>query len=469
MTEPLDLRAKGWLNRLLGAYLAAYDPDQARQAVASMLTDLAGAPPDLQSHHLALRRLEGIGLRPCRLAICPSLVEALGDDLAREDLEAIGLLTTQWDILQDIAWLHRNESGPLESQLELLTIMSLGLKDYSLAHELHRAHLEEVAGEEVDVAVLAVLAERVETRLAPKGKMLHSQAALSIGIGLAYIEARVLARIASLYYERSAIEEEGIDRLHELSKAEKVDLVEVLVYLAWADGKIAKEERLLIEHQVSLADLDEATSKRLLDRLDAQPRDALDLSPLEAGARRFILEQAILLSLVDDDQAEAELALLGEVARQLGGTEQELEEIMVGVAAFYERNRLLIRDFGPVSGSLGRLRRLVVDRVAGAIRSNLGKLVQEIKETGELAVLLGAASVRELTDEESTKVKSQLIDICKTVPALAVFLLPGGALVLPVLIKLLPFNLMPTAFSDAPDPKPPPPEFPPTRQYPAVS
>ena len=117
----------------------------------------------------------------------------------------------------------------------------------------------------------------------------------------------------------------------------------------------------------------------------------------------------------------------------------------------------MIRDFGPVSGALGRLRRLVLDKVTHAVRSNMLKLVQEIKETGELAKLLGLASIRELTPEEGAKVKSQLLDICKTVPALAIFLLPGGGLLIPVLIKLLPFNILPTAFGDGDGPRTPPP------------
>ena len=88
------------------------------------------------------------------------------------------------------------------------------------------------------------------------------------------------------------------------------------------------------------------------------------------------------------------------------------------------------------------------------------KILQEIRETGELAKLLGAASIRDLTPDESEKVRAQLLDVCKTVPALAIFLLPGGGILLPVLIKLLPFNILPTAFGDQPAViEPPPPSL----------
>ena len=39
------------------------------------------------------------------------------------------------------------------------------------------------------------------------------------------------------------------------------------------------------------------------------------------------------------------------------------------------------------------------------------------------------------------------MDIVKSMPALAIFLLPGGALLLPIVLKIIP-NLVPSAFKD---------------------
>jgi len=52
-----------------------------------------------------------------------------------------------------------------------------------------------------------------------------------------------------------------------------------------------------------------------------------------------------------------------------------------------------------------------------------------------------------LSEEEKEKVKVQLLDICKAIPAFAVFMLPGGALLLPLLVKLIP-DILPSAFQD---------------------
>ena len=49
--------------------------------------------------------------------------------------------------------------------------------------------------------------------------------------------------------------------------------------------------------------------------------------------------------------------------------------------------------------------------------------------------------------DEKSKVKEQLLDICKTIPSLTIFLLPGGAILLPLLVKLIP-KLLPSAFDE---------------------
>jgi hypothetical protein len=52
-----------------------------------------------------------------------------------------------------------------------------------------------------------------------------------------------------------------------------------------------------------------------------------------------------------------------------------------------------------------------------------------------------------LTKEEKEVVKNQLMDIMRSMPSLAIFLIPGGSLLLPIFLKIIP-GLMPTAFRD---------------------
>jgi len=55
--------------------------------------------------------------------------------------------------------------------------------------------------------------------------------------------------------------------------------------------------------------------------------------------------------------------------------------------------------------------------------------------------------MRDLTPDEKKKVQNQLIDIFKSIPSLAIFILPGGAVLLPIFIKLIP-KLLPSAFDE---------------------
>lgn len=74
-------------------------------------------------------------------------------------------------------------------------------------------------------------------------------------------------------------------------------------------------------------------------------------------------------------------------------------------------------------------------------------LLKEIEQSKELIYLIRKSTSQDLTDEEKGKVKNQLLDIFKTVPTLAIFLLPGGAILLPIAIKYIP-NLLPSSFYD---------------------
>ena len=62
-------------------------------------------------------------------------------------------------------------------------------------------------------------------------------------------------------------------------------------------------------------------------------------------------------------------------------------------------------------------------------------------------VLLSQSTVRDLTKQESKQLQEQLLDVIKTIPSLAIFILPGGALLLPLFVKLIP-KLLPSAFDD---------------------
>ncbi|MFL3661695.1 MAG: LETM1 domain-containing protein [Polaribacter sp.] len=88
-----------------------------------------------------------------------------------------------------------------------------------------------------------------------------------------------------------------------------------------------------------------------------------------------------------------------------------------------------------------------IDEIKLLLQKNKLRLYQELSESKEALFLLRKSTHTPLNEEEKAKVRVQLLDICKAIPALAVFMLPGGALLLPLLIKLLP-DILPSAFKD---------------------
>ena len=81
------------------------------------------------------------------------------------------------------------------------------------------------------------------------------------------------------------------------------------------------------------------------------------------------------------------------------------------------------------------------------ITRNGKRLQKELKQSKDLMYLLTQSTIRDLTEDEQKKTQDQLLDIFKTIPSLAIFILPGGMILLPLVIKFIP-KLLPSAFDD---------------------
>jgi|TARA_B110000238_G_C15867875_1_gene328033 hypothetical protein len=90
-----------------------------------------------------------------------------------------------------------------------------------------------------------------------------------------------------------------------------------------------------------------------------------------------------------------------------------------------------------------------IDEIKLLLLRNKLRLYQELSQSKEAMHLIKKSTHTNLTEDEKLKIKIQLLDICKAIPAFAVFMLPGGALLLPLLIKLIP-DILPSAFKEDP-------------------
>ena len=85
--------------------------------------------------------------------------------------------------------------------------------------------------------------------------------------------------------------------------------------------------------------------------------------------------------------------------------------------------------------------------VSKLIKRNSKRLIKELSESKDAMWLLAQSTQRNLTDEEQKKIQTQLLDIFKSIPSLAIFMLPGGMILLPLFVKFIP-KLLPSAFDD---------------------
>ena len=90
------------------------------------------------------------------------------------------------------------------------------------------------------------------------------------------------------------------------------------------------------------------------------------------------------------------------------------------------------------------------EEIIALLQKNKRLLKKELGQSKEAFSLLKKSTQTSLSEEEKEKIKIQLLDICKAIPAFAVFMLPGGALLLPLLIKLIP-DILPSAFQEESD------------------
>ncbi len=236
--------------------------------------------------------------------------------------------------------------------------------------------------------------------------------------------------------------------IHNTEAEVNVDCLKAFSALIWSDEVLADVEREVLGKYLRQSGLPQAQQAELEKQLfEPMDPETLQLRLDPPILRRFLLEQLALLSLIDEQEAWQERMLIADIAQRLEVRADTLGEIYASIGAFYaefgERFSFL-RD----NPAVRQLKDFSNDLTTRQVKKNLDRVMQEIRETKELYDLLIKATTTNLSEQEKQKVQDQLLDIAKTIPALAIFVLPGGGLLLPILIKILPFNLLPSSFHE---------------------
>lgn len=433
----MELGKAGWLGALIADAVKAHD------ATAARTLGPAGTRSPRAQARAYIRRV----LRESGLLYGTPTATATPDDLshsrAPEEVLFLAVVRTLARIGLDIAALLDAPAGPRAEQLLLLFAALVGELDA----------LKELQTQ--NPKALKRASAKVEDRLEELAMSLAGDPAYGLALhnGAVYVNAQIFGRNAIHFFSRGSLSKEAAERRLHFAAREKALLVEVLTALACVERKPNFSSRRAILRQIEDLHLPDdveeplrAQVKKTFERVP--PLQQIVSSVRSRDLRRFILEQTLLASLVDGRRSRAELRFLQALAEQLHFTRDDLARVEVEMAEFYAKNRSVV-DVFTVSAAAGMMGEELVASMQTTLEKNFYRLLQEIRETGELSVLLAkAARGQKLTAEERAAMREQLIDVAKAIPALAIFAAPGGVLLLIALAKVLPFNLLPSSFQD---------------------
>ncbi len=181
------------------------------------------------------------------------------------------------------------------------------------------------------------------------------------------------------------------------------------------------------------------------ESFDGAYRDRL-LRDFSVWENRYFLDIACLAIWEDKSLEYQESEFIFGIGKDLGFDEKQIQRSLEEITTFFDKNseeipflkdqNLAIQFYDSMSKVVNKL-----------ILRNGKRLQKELSESAELVSLLSQSTLRDLNKEEKKKVQNQLIDIFKSVPSLAIFLLPGGAVLMPIVIALIP-KLLPSSFDE---------------------
>jgi hypothetical protein len=208
----------------------------------------------------------------------------------------------------------------------------------------------------------------------------------------------------------------------------------------------------------------EKTTEMLHTLAPGEVIEVTDMVRLDSGVQRYFFTRTdlqlegwvsahkedgtVLLEFISEEEhdaghGESEPMLdhvMHSVTHGIQSAEHKVQEAFEHIHHSEESARKFLTDAAYREHAIGELRH--------ALEDDAHKISQEIGESQEMMrILVAYAEGHHLTEDEKQRAVDQLLDICKVVPALGIFLLPGGAVFLPLLAKILPFSILPSAFA----------------------
>lgn len=175
--------------------------------------------------------------------------------------------------------------------------------------------------------------------------------------------------------------------------------------------------------------------------------DEINFEIFTTNMERLYFIDLLQMALWSDEILdENENLFLTQVAQKLNIAEDEVIKSTSSIEIFIKTNRKDISYFNH-SNPVAHFYKQTNASVYKLVTRNKNRLTNEISKSKELMILLAKSTHKDLDAQEKKKVKKQVLAICKTIPSLAIFLLPGGGILLPILVNYIP-QLLPSSFNE---------------------
>jgi hypothetical protein len=215
---------------------------------------------------------------------------------------------------------------------------------------------------------------------------------------------------------------------------------------AHADGKVDDKEIEFYDLFLNAANLEDEYHQKAELFIKNEPTfsDFSDLVQKDKQLARFIVDLTVLTIFRNHIVETVETDFVRNLIQYFEMNQQDLDESLIMIEHFL-LNSDIKNSFLSNKNTYEKIYGNMTSRWSKILIRNKDRIALELSESKELISLINKSRSQELTADEKEKVKSQFMDIIKTVPALTIFMLPGGAILLPLILKIVP-DLIPSSF-----------------------
>ena len=161
--------------------------------------------------------------------------------------------------------------------------------------------------------------------------------------------------------------------------------------------------------------------------------------------KKYFLELALLSIWADHKVKLSEKVFIEKLSKKLNLEHIDVVASTLAIETFVLNNWTKIHYLQEKQNYLVLSKRLT-QRMTLLSHKYVNEIKQEIEEDKELIQLLNIAQKRPLSIEEKNTVRQQLVDVLKTIPTFIILALPGAFLTVPILMKILPKEALPSSF-----------------------